>query len=218
MQVVELRGRVDATLRSQMEEAVRSYGAANTGVSHADDVRLQLVGPDGKPCEVEGTFQRDPMGTLVFIALGIVGQFVKGAVERLFKREGRGPNARRAARKDGSKRQAALASLYGGGLPSDPEERLAFLLSNELLKKEKGGAFRMQGGRLFKNKAEVLAHLAELPATESGGGEGKPDGGTPAVKAEGGKKAPATKAVKKAAKAATKAAAKVAKKAAKKRK
>lgn len=201
-----------------MDEAVRSYGQSNPGVSHADDVKLQLVGANGEPCEVEGTFQRDAMGNLVFIALGIVGQFVKGAVERLFNREGRGPNARRAARKDGSKRQAALASLYAGGLPNTPEERLSFLLGNDVLKKQKGGSYTMQGGRSFKDKAEVLAHLAELPAAESGGDEGKPDGGTPPAKAEGGEKAPATKVAKKAAKAAVKAGAKVARKATKKRK
>ncbi len=213
---VELRGNVDATLRSQLEKAVTDYGAANTGVAHADGVRLEVIGPDGNPCQVEGAFQRDMVGNLIFIALGLVGRVLNEAADRLFKRDGRSPNARRAQRRERSKQQGAFAAIYNGALPDTPEERFAFLLGNDVIKKE-GKGYAMSGGRTFDTKAKVLEHLAQLaPAAESGDTK-NPKGGTPAAKAEGGKSAPATKATKRAATKAVKTAAKAARKAAKKK-
>lgn len=199
---VELRGNVDATLRTQLETAALEYGAANPHVGTADNVKLTVIGADGKPCEVEGAFQRDVMGTIVFVVAGIVGRLVEKLLDAV---KGNGPNARRAKRKEKSRRDGALSAIYNGGLPAGAEERLAFFLANELAKKV-GKEYHLPGGKVFKTKALVLEHLAQVLPNDDGEVPAPPADSKPAKEtvAKAAPKVAKPKAAKKAAKKASK--------------
>lgn len=222
MAQVDLRGNVDPTLRGQLHDAVAQYAAANPGISTADKVVLDVIGADGKPCQVEGALQRDIMGNVIFIVVGIVGRLIKGLADKLRQpRDGKGPNAKREARRAGSRQQAVLERIYNGNLPTDPEQRFQMFLDGGLLEK-RGKGFAMAGGLTFPTKAAVLEHLSKDLGNDGSGPVADLAKQAAAASGGTGNGATAPKAVKKAARKAAKAVkkeakatAKVAKKAAK---
>jgi len=154
--MVNIVGYTDEATRKNLEVAVTEYGEDNPQVTQAPEVKLHFEDDDGEPMVVQGSFQRDALGTLVFILLKAAGDAIASAIER------RGLRGKKNQRKDG--RALVHAAEADPDLPADPQERYAYLEGKGLLQQLQSGYVALVGGRTFVNRAAVIAHFGELAA------------------------------------------------------
>lgn len=167
MSRITIAGATTGADQATLSEAVARYAQEHPNVTVADKVTVKAVDEAGVPCEVEGSYQKDALGQIVFVVLGIVGR----ELGKFLKKKLASMKEKRVAKRTERRAAKGKSPILAAGDGTTAAGRYAALLAQGLLRELSPGIFSVAGGLTFNGKEKLMEYLGQglEPAAETGG-------------------------------------------------